>query len=395
MTTRSPEAACPVRQAEQARLLEQLSMDRDDQHAALTDKARASILSRAAEVQAAEGISNAAVARILGVSAAVWSQVKRRVYKGNADHTIRLARAWLADRTQRAEVPEVEFAATSLARQMMAVCRRAAEMPCVGLVVTRSGLGKTAALREFARRRPHRTVYLQAGEMFSCRVALLEEIAAALGVSGTGAAAATYRRVRGRMADLYAGGQADPVCLLIDEATTLRPSAINMLRGLHDDPACRPGLVLADTWRLDSELRRHGRDSLAGGYEQLTSRAGTQYRLAADAEVAQADVTLIADAVLAGQGHRGRISVASYRYLHKVAQGPGALRAVLHRIRLVADVAHAAGTQPAYSVAQLDFVAPLLGGACTIPHDPTGPFRPDVSRTRSASGDRGRARRTA
>ena len=140
------------------------------------------IIREVAEAQTAENISNARLAKILRCSTATWSQIRGGKYKGDTLEYVKRARMWLEDAAARHEEPETPFVKTTIAGQILGVAKRAAEMPCIGLVIARSGVGKTASLLEFARLRPQRAVYLQAGEMLASPVMLLGEIAAKLGI---------------------------------------------------------------------------------------------------------------------------------------------------------------------------------------------------------------------
>lgn len=341
--------------------------------AKLTDKKRAGIRRQVQEVIAAERISLSRLGGIVGWSAAAVSLVLRGKYGGTSDAILNAMACWLADRQSRAEAPEVPFVQTSITRRIRAVCDRAWAMPAIGLVITPSGYGKTAALREVASRRGDRCLYLQAGEAFSCKRDLLLRIAYGLGIGprerwtiGT-----IYREVQKAMAKRYAAGQGDPFLILVDEATTLHAGALNLLRNLHDDSACRVAIVLADTWRLDAEL--HSRKGIAGGYEQLRSRCRATYQVKKAEAVSAADVRKVTDSVLASMGYKGPLDAQAYQFLVKIAATEGALRNVVARLQTVQGVAEAANVRPRYTVAQLDFVAPLVGGECEIEHE-TEPF---------------------
>ena len=335
--------------------------------APLSARKREEAIEKLEAIQAAEDISNATIARILRCSRAVWSQIRHRKYTGDVDRYLRRGLEWMADRLARAEAPAADYVATSIGRKVMKVCGRAWSMPTIGLIVTPSGAGKTAALVEFARRRGDRALYLAAGECICTAQGLIAELALRLHIRSTtrSTTASLYRDIRDRLAEYYAGGKADPFVLLIDEATTLRPSAKNALRNLHDDPACRAAVVLADTGRLSVEL--HGRTGRAM-YEQLRSRSGAQFLMAVDEEISAADVRAVADSVLAAMGHTRKLDRESYRFLHRLAQADGRLRNVAFRLHTVHDVAADVGAAPTYSVAELDFVGDLLGGKCELAH---------------------------
>jgi len=354
--------------------LEQLrnyAMDRMDGHKKLTDERRIDIIQRAQEIQVAEDISNRVMGRIISCSPAVWSQICSGKYRGDTDKYLLAADEWLAGR-MRPEAPLSEYVETFIGRQVHAVCARAHQMPCIGLVVCRSGTGKTAALRAYAAGQDRRRcIYIQAGECFSTKASLIAVLREQLDVSRAAKVGrvGSYHRVRHHLAGLYSGGRAAPALIIVDEATTLQASAINMLRNLHDDPACRAGLVLADTWRLDGEIKSRG--GMTGGYEQLRSRCGAQYLMDARAEVSKKDVTAVTGSILESLGRKRKLAAAAYTYLHRLAQGDGALRNVLHRLHAVHDLALSQGIVPAYSVAELDYVASMVGGRCELPSSAT------------------------
>ena len=198
----------------------------------------------------------------------------------------------------------------------------------------------------------------------------------------------------------YAGGQAAPITILVDEATAVQPAAVNLLRSLHDDPITRCPLVLADTWRLDAQLHSHR--GLPGGYEQLRSRAGAQVQWRTDRPVPIEDVEAVAASVLRSIDVEKRLTRQAVRFLHEqVANRPvrnggraalelrdGALRNVMQRLHAVADVAEAVGGEPTFCVAELDYVAGLVGHAQQQP-DAGNPFQT------ADPADDGQARKTA
>ena len=327
----------------------------------LNDRQRKQILEALHAIKEVEGKNQTAMAQILRCSRAVWLRVSRGDYSGNSDRYLLRGRQWMADRKARSEIPLASYVKTSIGSRIMAVCTRAWQVPCIGKVITPSGSGKTAALQEFTRLRGDRALYLQVGEAFATRQGITMELADRLGIPVTSrsTSATLYRQIRGKLASFYNGGDADPFCLLIDEATTLRPRALNILRNLHDDPTVRCAVVLADTVRLEGELA--SRRGIAGGYEQLRSRLGAQYvRTACDA-ITAGDVRAVADSVLDSLGYARKLTADAYRELVAIAQEDGKLRNVVYRLHAVHDVAAGAKVDPVYTVAEIDYVAPLVG----------------------------------
>jgi hypothetical protein len=349
-------------------MLRRATLATDSPAEKLTDRQREEVLASLRGLQAAEGLSNAAVSRVLRCSRSTWSQISRGLYQGDADRYLLRSRQWMTERLERAEAPLAEFVETSVGKRILAVCQRAWSVPCIGRVVTPAGCGKTSALLEFVRRRGDRAIYLQAGEAFSTRQGLISELAERLKipVRSRSTSASLYRQVRDRLAGYYAGGAADPFCLLVDEATTLQPRALNVLRNLHDDRQVRLAVILADTWRLDAEL--HSRHGLPGGYEQLRGRCGAVYALPLAEAVSPGDVRLVAEAVLEAVGFEGRLPAESLKYLVSLAAEDGRLWNVVHRIWAVHDLAEQTRCEAQFTIAQLDFAAPLVGAACRMEH---------------------------
>ena len=352
----------------------------------LTVEGRRRVLRALLDIQAGENISNASMAKILRCSRPLWSQLKKGAYTGDVDRYLLRGLQWIEDRANRREAPPAAFVATSTGRDILAVCQRAWQMPCIGRVVTPSGCGKTVALREFARRRADRAIYFQVGEAYCTKQGVVMELAARLGLPVTcrSTTATLYRAIRDRLAAYYSGGDADPFCLLIDEATTLRPQAFNVLRNLHDDPDVCCALVFADTARLDSEL--HSRKGFAGGYEQLLGRIGAHHRVCPADKISRADVKAVAESILESLGFTGRLDRHVLDDLVELAQLPKKLRNVSHRLHAVYDVATAAGAKPTFSLAEIDEVAPFVG------HDRkyefAGPWADKAARAAKSAGQK-------
>jgi len=354
---------------------------------------RRRIVAEVVRRQEAEGITNGEMGLALGYrGGAVWSQVRNEKYAGDVDRCIARAAQWLRDRSHRADAPAVTYVETSIGRQIMAVCSRAWALPTIGLVVTPSGAGKTAALAEFARRRGERALWLQVGEDLTTRKALLEELCLRLGVA-LSPSASSDDRARGlkkHFANSYLGGKGSPFCLLLDEATRIRASAANLLRGFHDDPACRVALVFAGTEELDALM--HNRAWIPGGTAQLRSRVAAAYQMRLTREISMADVQAVGRSILKSMGIRRDLAAAAWKYLRKIAQADGRLRNVAKRLYAVRDTAESAGARPAFSARELDFVATLVNQPCEFVHRES-PFPKGPASSSAAVGEPAEARR--
>lgn len=331
------------------------------------------------EWMVADSISNAQMGRLMGCSAGLTSQIRAGTYAGDEDRWLRKAHLLLAERAQKQVQGAVasEYVATSIGRHIMTVCERTCAMPCIGKVILPSGAGKTVALREFARRKGDRAVFLQAGTALSTSSGLLRELAQKLHIQAGNrwTVGTLFMSVRDELAKRYGGGvgNVSPMCIIVDEATTLSGDALNLLRNLHDDEQARIAVILADTWRLDGEL--HSRHGIAGGYEQLRSRFGAVYCLKPDAEISLADVKLVTDSLLEGLGYKdAKLTPDAYRHLHKLAQGEGKFRNIFHRLHAATAMAESMGAEPTFNVSELDFAGMLCGAECELEHA-EAPFR--------------------
>lgn len=333
---------------------------------------------------AAHGITDGRFAAIMGVSRSTWSQIRSGSYPSTEgmDKVLIEASNWLVKRSAQPPVQAVPYAPTSVGRKIMTICTYALNSESMGLIVAPAGCGKTVALKEFVRRQGSGAVYVEAGEGFSTKRALLVELALKLGLSA--AAAHTLeaanemeslsidqliRRIRIALAAKYAGGKGLPMVIVIDEATEIKPTALNVLRNLHDDGDCRAVVIIAGTLLLGQDLKHH-RGRRPKGYEQLVRRCRAAYTVPADYQFTKKDVRLVADAVLASVGEE-RVHLDRYAidYLHRLAhQQDKRLSNIDNRIRAVRDIARETKTNALYTVAQLDYAASLTDDAFEYEH---------------------------
>lgn len=149
--------------------------------------------------------------------------------------------------TPRPERPG--FFETQDAKSIIGVCRSCQEYTGLGLVVGRSGYGKTHTLRHYAKL--PRVAYLECDDTMSCRD-LVDEIERLLGIPG--GVGSNRRRVNG-IRNLF---NANPGYLLIvDEADKLinknTQKKMEILRGIFD--RSRMGLVIAGEPCLEARIK--------------------------------------------------------------------------------------------------------------------------------------------
>ena len=342
---------------------------------AMSDAERAETLRKMLEVQVAENLGGRAIAKILGCSDALWSQLRNGKYPGDSDKFLLRGRQWLAARDAAGStIKPGDYVETEIGQSIQTVCARAWRTATMARIVLPSGAGKTAALMHIKRTFGRRVVYLQAHMSGANKAGIMRSLARASGIklSEGWPADRIFDQVRQLYTSWRESDSTLPPLILVDEATALPAKCLNYLRQLHDDPEIGAAVVLVDTARLDDQLALGDR-KLAGGFEQISSRLAYSYPPAgldiSDLITAQ-DVQAVAIAAIEANGFEppARLHKETMRFLHQLATTRGALRNVVNRIRAVADLARDLGCQPAWSVAELDYAAKLTGGISKMPH---------------------------
>lgn len=334
----------------------------------LTAAEREDVRRQLLQVEIAERLDHAQIARNLGCSPSLYSQLRNASYRGDADKYLIRARQWLAAREHTADVQPVGLVGTTIALAILRTCQRAWKYSAMARIVLPAGAGKTEALQHFKRTYGKRVVYLQAHQSGTTITGLLRAVARASGVkhSRNDTAGEIYDRVRETYAAWRANDAKLAPIILVDEATALNGRCLNFIRQFHDDPEIRAAVVLADTDNLDRELAR-GVRHLAGGYEQLTSRLSYCYppRGLARADLVTADdVRAVAAAVLESLGLAGtRLIADTVKYLQRLACADGMYRNIVQRLRACAESAEDLACAPLFTPAQLDYAGSLLGAS--------------------------------
>lgn len=214
-------------------------------------------------------MSSATVKRLHEVPPAT----KRSAFDHDAA-TSRLA-AWASADDDR----DADVLPTRQLRFITAACQFCWEKGELGLVTGLSGVGKTTALREFARshREEQDVVMLTARREMNVRD-LADEIGASLRLCLFGSPHQRIRRIAEALGDRrYSLGQHRHL-IMVDEAENLVNRSIDKvetLRALHDDAGV--GVVLCGTPQLESLILRgpNRKDTLS----QLHSRIGLHWRV--------------------------------------------------------------------------------------------------------------------
>lgn len=223
-----------------------------------------------------EKLSQTELARMVGVSPTVVSEVLAEKYAGDAaavqaklENVIELASARRLNPSGR------EFVTTGVAREIFAVLKSMTTVPDMHLaaITGPSGLGKTMALKAALAAEFRTGIYVQAND--SCRIpsTLYRALLLAAKVRGLHDKLNPARAFELLETKLSNSRR----LIVIDEAENLRMDAINGLRQLHDATGCP--VVLVGRPPLISTLRRSVKDDRIGG--SLLGRLDLEWDLTA------------------------------------------------------------------------------------------------------------------
>lgn len=288
-------------------------------------------------------LSQADLAREIELSASALSQWLKDAYKGdNAAIEARLS-AWLARRAVRAipvEQPGApQWVDTPTGQAIEKALAFARSRRKIAVVYGGAGVGKTTALRRFARNTPGAWI-VTASPAIGSMAALLRELCRAMELSASG------WKNSALSADIVRRLAGEPSVLIVDEAQHLSIPALEQLRYIHDQAGA--GLVLSGNESVYSRLTGGNRRA---DFAQLFSRVGRRMRISLPTE---GDIGAVLDAwQITGRPERA--------YAQQIAELPGGLRGLFNLLEEASLAAR--GLDRAMNVRLLRMAWVELGGA--------------------------------
>lgn len=251
------------------------------------------------------GISQGAVSRGIGKSAAVVSQYLQNKYNGDVEAIDVLVEGWLLNQRERANdsFNQLSYTYTATARRIEEVIRLAHVEGETVVLYGQAGLGKTSALAAYIKKNPD-AILVDSDPSFTAKV-LLSNLANKVGAESRGS---LHVLIEGLISRLKNSGRV----ILVDEAENLPLRALECLRRIHDKTGI--GLVLAGMPRLLVNLRGSN-----GELKQLYSRVAFRLDLGEkmpDAELediinqslANIDAETVQELVIAANGNTRRLA---------------------------------------------------------------------------------------
>ncbi|MFC2277885.1 MAG: AAA family ATPase [Cardiobacterium hominis] len=254
----------------------------------------------------AQELTQGQLAAKLGVSTATVNQYLQGKYKGDTAALDAKAVQLMARSREKAKEVKQAFVETTSAKNMLEICGLAHALSDIYLIIGDAGLGKTVALREYARRHPD-VILLETEPTYNAKV-LLQSLCDALGLS----ASRTNHEMMSAVVDKLKDSER---LLIVDEAELLAIKPLEILRRIHDLTGI--GMVLAGMPRLRANLR-----GARGQYKQLYSRVGFCHDLRD--RLPEGDIAQMCEAVLGTAEHNPqlyKVSGGNARRLSKLLRG--------------------------------------------------------------------------
>jgi DNA transposition AAA+ family ATPase len=206
------------------------------------------------------GLSQAVVARALGLSVATLSQWLSGSYRGNVSKIDGDVKGFLQRQKERLKFrkKEIDFVMTTTATRLFEVARICHLDGEIGVAYGEAGIGKTIAAKEYSAKNSD-VIFIEADLGYTAR-ALFTDLHRRVGLDGSGTVHDMFNDV---VSKLSGSGR----LIVIDEAEHLPYRALELLRRIYDKAGV--GILLVGMPRLVFNLR-----GKKGEYAQLYSRVG-------------------------------------------------------------------------------------------------------------------------
>lgn len=205
-----------------------------------------------------KSVSLHAVSRATGISYTAISLWLNGKYKGKVDKINDAVNNFLFRENERKSICKTQFVETTVVRHIFDIAKICHVNNEIGVCYGRAGLGKTIAVREYAKLNTD-VILIEADLGYTPKI-LFTEIHKRLGFEGIG-------NIYSMMLDINQKLKNSNRLIIIDEAEHLPYKALELLRRIYDKAGV--GILLVGMPKLLANLRGQ-----KGQYEQLYSRVG-------------------------------------------------------------------------------------------------------------------------
>ncbi len=260
--------------------------------------------------------SQVALAKEIGIGAAVFNQWLQGKYTGRNDEVQIKVMRWLDARDSEKELKDklpadLDWVRTPSANAVSAALGFSQMAGAISVIYGGAGMGKTTAIRVYERRSPNVWV-VTASPTVAMPGPIMLRIASKLGTRTSGQQHLVEAAIIERVKDTRG-------LLVIDEAQHLSHRALDAIRSIHD--ATGVGVVLCGNEIVYAQLTGGNRSV---GFAQLFSRVAKRVRLS---KPQPGDIDAILDAW-------GIVDKSTRKFCHGIGMRPGALRGLSQTIRL-------------------------------------------------------------
>jgi hypothetical protein len=207
-----------------------------------------------------------AAAKAMNISSSALSQYLKGIYKGNVDKVEKEVSSWLRLIQEREQLSGDTFEwvdGIKNSELVLGIARLTHLQKSIGVVIGRSGLCKTMALKKYASEHPD-TIYIEVDGAYSAKE-VMKEIAINCGGNGIGHLNHVKKQIIEKLKD---SGR----MIILDQAEYLSDKTLDIIRTIHDKAGV--GLLLAGMPHLMDNIKGN-----EGVHEQIYTRVGAAIEL--------------------------------------------------------------------------------------------------------------------
>lgn len=173
------------------------------------------------------GLSQNKMAKLLGISSTVLSQLMSGTYKGNVEGMIKVIEDYFSVAGQAEETyHEVAYAETSISTKVYDVIRLAHIKGGLAICSGDAGIGKTKAAKKYVEDNPTNSIYISLNPCLTSIKAILKLLAAKVGARQERSLDDAWLSIAEKLSD--------KMVIIFDEAQHLPYKPIEMLRAFSD-----------------------------------------------------------------------------------------------------------------------------------------------------------------
>lgn len=210
------------------------------------------------------GVSNNKVASGIGYTPSVLSQWRKGEYRGDNGAVEEKLKAWLDLQEAHDKSGPIPYVPLQRTKRIKAVIRVAHEEKFIGLVLGRSGSGKSRALEEYASENPSTTILVKADPTMGLST-LVSTISREIGLDARGRLSEISDRLIQEL-------KKRDLVVLLDEADYLTDSVWEWARIAINDKG-GTALVMAGLPRIEGRIK-----SFKADHRQIENRVGIIYK---------------------------------------------------------------------------------------------------------------------